>query len=74
MSEQKTKIAQKGSRDQETVNVKSPARVQRARNAGPHGKAVHADGSTQADANKHKRVDGGSQGPGGPKYKTITEK
>jgi hypothetical protein len=32
--------------------------AKRALKAGPHGKAKHADGSTQASPNKHKPTDG----------------
>jgi hypothetical protein len=36
----------------------SPGKAQKALKAGPHGKVKHADGSTQASPNKHKRTDG----------------
>jgi hypothetical protein len=45
-------------RAQEAVNVASPGRVREARKNGPHGKVHHADGSTQAEKNKHKPTDG----------------
>jgi hypothetical protein len=32
--------------------------AKKARNAGPHGKVHHSDGSTQASPNKHKVTDG----------------
>jgi len=54
----KTKLAQGDDRAQKAVQVASPSRVQQARKAGPHGKAHHADGSTQASPNKHKPTDG----------------
>jgi hypothetical protein len=36
-----------------------PGKAQKALKAGPHGKAIHADGSSQAEANKHKPTSGG---------------
>jgi len=60
MSDKKTKLAQGDDRSQKTVNVQGPGRVQRARKAGPHGKAKHADGSSQAEPNKHRIADGGN--------------
>jgi hypothetical protein len=74
MSDKKTKLAQGDDRSQKAVRVAAPGRTQRALQAGAHSDAVHPDGSSQADTNKHKRIDGGSPGPDGTKYKTITEK
>ena len=42
-------------------------KAQKALKAGPHGKAIHADGSPQADANKHKPTNGGIRSLGGLK-------
>jgi hypothetical protein len=39
-----------------------PGRVKKALVAGPHGKAIHTDGSSQASPNPHKPTDGGQKG------------
>jgi hypothetical protein len=53
-----TKIAQKGDRAREAVNVKAPARVQRARKAGPHGAQTDSAGNNNAVPKRHSRTDG----------------
>ena len=58
---EKTKIAQKGDRAQETVNVAGPSRVQRARKAGHHGKQTDSEGNNNALPKKHPRTDGGGK-------------
>jgi hypothetical protein len=38
-----------------------PGKAQIALKAGPHGKAIHADGSSQASPNLHKPTNGGTR-------------
>ena len=51
----------------EVQDAKLTNAAQRARKAGPHGKVKHADGSTQAEKNKHKPTNGGGNGSDGLK-------
>jgi hypothetical protein len=44
-----------------------PGKAQKALKAGPHGKAIHADGSSQAEPRKHPPTSGGVHDTGGPK-------
>jgi hypothetical protein len=38
-----------------------PGKAQKALKSGPHGKAIHADGSSQAGPNLHKPTSGGTR-------------
>jgi hypothetical protein len=52
-------------RSQEAVRVASPARVQRARKAGPIGSQIDSQGNNNAAPKKHPHTDGGQPGVGG---------
>jgi hypothetical protein len=54
----KTKLAQGDDRSQKAVRVAAPGRTQQALFNGPHGSAIHKDGSSQASPNKHKKTSG----------------
>jgi hypothetical protein len=51
---------EKKDRSQEAVRVAAPGRTQRALKAGAHSSQIHGDGSSQAEANKHKPTNGGN--------------
>jgi hypothetical protein len=51
-------VATEKNRSAEIAKPSAAGRVAHAIAAGPHGKAVHADGSRQSEANKHKPTDG----------------
>jgi hypothetical protein len=44
-----------------------PGKTQKALKAGPHGKATHADGSSQAEPRRHPPTNGGTRSVGGDK-------
>jgi hypothetical protein len=49
----------KTDRAQEAVRIASPARLQQARNNGPHSKIKNAEGTAHSTPNSHRPTNGG---------------